>query len=806
MRRQLKAIEQEFELTEAKRESNVQPSEFGLILNVESEPDYPLKFESLEDQRAGISLLNLRHEITPAGEVTKAAIFVPFGKLETIQKKVEDYADPQKDRNNPRNAPLLNNIHSIAVAALEALWTDPEPIPAAYDHIWFELWIRRDNTRDWKAQLLLECQRLEIEVPDQVLTFPDHLVVIANASRNQLESSLDLLNCLSEARRARPCNVGLTDLSGLEQEEWIDDALDRISWPGEEAPAVCLLDTGVNRGHALIEPLLSATDMDTVFGDEDTSDDTQKKHGTPMAGLAAYGDIRTLMLSSTTWRQLHRLESVKLIKSGSPHRPENYGYVTQQAIYGRDAANNGRARVFCMAVTSSGPNSFGNPSSWSTALDIAASGAGEEGQPRRVILVSTGNTDHHDETFTYPESVEQNPVEDPAHAWNIITVGAVTQHTNIEEDDDEAARCNPVAKIYGLSPFSRSSLAWTEGRKDWPIKPDIVMEGGNLGKHRDLVHDYQSFASLQPLTTASDFALRPPIRPFNATSAATAQASRVAAQIFAQYPDLQSETVRGLLVHSARWPAEMLQREGIDPHVAGQTENVKKLMRTYGFGIVDERRALESLGNATTIFTEDEITPYRGDAGSASLNECHLISLPWPKQLLQKNDEVTCTLRVTLSYFIQPNPGTRSFESGQKYRYASHLLGFKPKHASHSLDEFRSRLHADEETQGESITDPGWAVGGTNRGKAGSLVQDVWRGSAAELASMDAIAVYPRAKGWWALRKFQEDREEHDCHLRKVPYSLIVSIETEANLPIYQEISTAIDNISVDPDLDIELT
>lgn len=805
MRQQLKAVEQEFELTEAKRTSNQQPSEFGLILNVESEPDYKLKFESLEDQRAGIALLNLRHETTPSGEVTKAAIFVPFGKLETIKKKVEDYADPQKDKKNPKNAPLLNNIHTIAVAALEALWTDPEPMPAADELVWFELWIRRDNHRDWKSQFLSECQRLGIEVPDQVLTFPDHLVVIANASRNQLESSLDLLNCLSEARKARPCRVGLTDLSGLEQEEWIDEALDRITWPDDTAPAVCLLDTGVNRGHALIEPILSVGDMDSVFGEEDTSDDIQNKHGTPMAGLAAYGDIRTLMLSSATWRQFHRLESVKLIKSSSPHKPENYGYVTQQAIYGRDAANSSRARVFCMAVTTTGPNSFGNPSSWSTALDIAASGAGEEGQPRRVILVSAGNTDRHDETFSYPQSMEQNPVEDPAHAWNVITVGAVTQRTQIEEDDDEATRCNPVAEKYGLSPFTRTSLAWTEGRKDWPIKPDIVMEGGNLGKHRDFEHDYQSFASLQPLTTASDFALRP-ISPFNATSAATAQASRIAAQILARYPDLQPETVRGLLVHSARWPEEVLQREGIDPHKSGQTEKVKRLMRSYGFGIVDEQRALESLGNATTIFTESEITPYRGEASNASLNECHLISLPWPRQLLQANDDVTCTLRVTLSYFIQPNPGTRSFETGQKYRYASHLLGFKPKHASQPLDEFRSRLNADEETQGESRTDPGWAVGGTNRGKAGSLVQDVWKGSAAELASMDAIAVYPRAKGWWALRKFKEDRDEHGCHLRSVPYSLIISIETEANLPIYQELSSVIDNISIEPDLDVEIS
>lgn len=804
MKEQLKSVQKEFEKIEVERETSKQSSDFGLILNVESEPGYPLSYESLEDLRAGICLLNLRHEMSTQGEVTKAAIFVPFGKLGIIQKKIEDYAI--KDNKNklgeitgPKNSALFNNINSIAVAALDALWTDFEKLPEENEQFWFELWIRRDSQKDWLKQLLDECEKLDIEVPDQILTFPDHIVIIAHGTRNQLESSLDLLNCLSEARRARPCSVGLSDLSDLEQEEWIDDALERILWPDEEAPAVCLLDTGVNRGHALIEPLLSSEDMDTVFGDEDTADELNpsKAHGTPMAGLAAFGDLRTLMLSSETWQQIHRLESVKLIKSSTPHKPENYGYVTQQAIYNRDAANSQRARVFCMAITSNEtPNTFGNPSSWSTALDIVASGAGESEQRGRIILVSAGNTDNHDGTFSYPQTLEQNPIEDPAHAWNVITVGAVTNRTIIEEDDDEAKRCNPVAPSHGLSPFTRTSHAWTEGRKDWPIKPDIVMEGGNLAQHRELQDDYPHFHSLKPLTTTSNFRSAPPIRSMDATSAATAQASRIAAQILASYPDLNPETVRGLLVHSARWPQQLLDREGIDPHASGQTENVKSLMRSYGFGIVDEERALKSLNNEATFLTEGNLFPYRKTSSGIGLNECHLISLPWPKQLLQENDAVTCTLRVTLSYFIEPNPGTRGFESGKKYRYASHLIGIKPKHSNQTLEEFRSRLHAEEEKTGQDPdTDPGWAVGGNTRKKAGSLVQDVWKGSAADLALMDSIAIYPRAKGWWALRKFDENRIEHNCHERSVPYSLIISIETEADLPIYQEVNAAINEV-----------
>jgi hypothetical protein len=799
------AVQQEFERVEQERHEEDLSSDFGLILNVVSEPGFPLVYESLEKaptaNAEGIALLNIRREQTAQGEVTKAAIFVPHGQLSILEKKITEYADPTKDSRdrqgnvtNPRNAPLLNNIHSISAAAVDALWTDPDPLPKAEEVIWFELWIRRDDQEDWQAQLIAECERLEIEVPDQTLVLPDHIIMIGQGTRDQLESSLDLLNCLSEIRKSRPCSVGLSDLSGLEQEEWIDEAYERIQWPADDAPAVCLLDTGVNRGHPLIEPMLSQADMATVFGDGDASDDNQMKHGTPMAGLAAYGDLRSLMLSTGSWEQLHRLESVKLIRSSTQHDVENYGAITLSAINEPESVAHNRPRVFCLAVTASGPNTFGNPSSWSTAVDIAAAGVQDESDRTRVILVSAGNTERHDETFSYPETMRENPVEDPAQAWNAISVGAITNHLEISETDEEAICCDALAPDHHLSPYTRTSHAWCDGRKDWPIAPDVVMEGGNLGEHMFNEHDYPPFPSLAPLSTASSYGLRP-IQHFNATSAATALAARVAARITQRYPEASQETIRGMLVHAARWPQELLDALEFDPHRAGSREPLQDLMRGYGFGVVDEQRALDSLGNQTTFFTEETIQPYAGPAGNAGLNECHLIQLPWPVALLQANPDVTCTLRVTLSYFIHPNPGTRSWDNGKKYKYASHLLGFTPKHKDHNLDEFRSRLHADEPNLAGSLNDPGWALGDQLRRKCGSLIQDVWKGSAVDLAAMEAIAVFPRAKGWWATRKYGEGRQEHNCHEKSVPYSLIVSLETEANLPIYQEIEAAISAI-----------
>lgn len=805
LRAQFNTIDSAFGKIAADRQQNDLSSEFGLILNVVSEPDYPLAFTSLENVGRGstpsIVLLNVRRESTPQGEVTKAAVFVPFGQLKVLIKKVEDYASPSEDNKDkkgnitgPANQALLANIASISMAAFDALWTDPEAPPPADELAWFEFWIRRDDDK-WEAQLRHEFTALHLEFPELKLTLPEHVVIVARATRETIESSLDLLNALSEIRRARPCSVGLTDLSGIEQEEWIDEVLERIHWPADEAPAVCLIDSGVNRGHPLIEPLLSEADSETVFADGDRSDDME--HGTPMAGLAAFGDIRRLMLSTETWRQLHRLESVKLIRSTTDHDPENYGAVTLQAIALPEIASR-RSRVFCMAITAPGPNTLGNPSAWSSAIDMAAAGREHETAEPKVILLSAGNTREHPNDFDYPGDLLRAAVEDPAQAWNAVTVGAITNRVTIEEEDDEAQRSVPLAPLDGMSPFTRTAHEW---RQDWPIGPDVVMEGGNLAKGHDGAHLHLD--SLQPLSTATDFRIRP-FTPFNATSAAAAQAACIGGKLIQRYPDYSPETIRGLLVHAARWPEALLRRENLDPHAAGKTADVERLMRSYGFGVIDENRALNSLPTQTTLVMEHVIQPYKGAWNNPKLNECHLIALPWPREALEGDPWVSATLRVTLSYFIEPNPGSRTWEKSQKYHYASSLLRFRPKHRDMSPEEFRARLDADGESSGDAFQDSGWAVGGTRRGKAGSLVQDVWRGAAQQLAEMGHIAVVP-AKGWWAYRHFRPGHELHGSHLRQVRYSLIISLEATTELPIYNEVAQAIMTIETPASVRIDV-
>lgn len=270
----------------------------------------------------------------------------------------------------------------------------------------------------------------------------------------------------------------------------------------------------------------------------------------------------------------------------------------------------------------------------------------------------------------------------------------------------------------------------------------------------------------------------------NATSAATALASRLAAQVMVVYPDLWPETIRALLVHSAEWTDAM--KQSFLPNHPSKND-YQRLLRRCGFGVPDINRALWSVSNSLTIVVQESLHPFHRETGKQpTLRDMHLHSLPWPRDVLESLGETEVEMRVTLSYFIEPNPSQRG---RSRYRYESHGLRFDVKRPLESTEDFRSRVNAaardEEERTRRSDDDPRWLIGKQNRHR-GSLHGDIWRGSAAELASRGNIAVYP-ALGWWKTR-YRLERYD-----RAARYALIVSIRApESNVDLYTEVANQI--------------
>jgi hypothetical protein len=172
-----------------------------------------------------------------------------------------------------------------------------------------------------------------------------------------------------------------------------------------------------------------------------------------------------------------------------------------------------------------------------------------------------------------------------------------------------------------------------------------------------------------------------------------------------------------------------------------------------------------------TLLVEGTIRPF----SNGKMREMHLYELPWPKDVLEGLGATSARLRVTLSYFIEPNPARRGWK--RRYRYASHGLRFEVKGPTETTDEFRKRLNqqALDEEEEKPIPDGGasdWYLGQQARNR-GSIHSDIWVGTAADLADRYVVGVYP-VTGWWKEQP-KRDRSEIGAH-----YSLIVSVETDA--------------------------
>lgn len=748
-------------------------SGLGLQIQFLSQPNVELAFQSLADERSHIELLSIRKE----GELTYANVFVPDGKLEHFENYVADYLAEKKDKSgNARDhKALINTIESIRNAELRALWTDdPELLPQNPNEVfWWEVWLPERGKR---TQVIEDFRKLATmagcEVSEKHVDFPERTVMLMRGSQNQFSQSVMTLNCVAELRRAKETAELFDGMNVEEQNAWKDELLGRTTFPvsQDEAPRICLLDSGVNRGHPLLGPLLTDADLHTVEPAWGTHDDAN--HGTGLAGVAAYGDLTNALATTEPIQIDHLLESVKLVN----HQGGNAGDANFHANRFGDAVSQPevdfphRARVFSSAVTASDYRDRGRPSSWSSMVDRLAADVDGSGEFPRLFVQSAGNINAQHAWMDYPTSLSTNLVHDPGQAWNALTVGAYT-----EKVDTEDAALVAVAMVGQPSPFTTTSATWD---KAWPLKPDVVFEGGNVSKS-------DGFVGTQPSLSLLTTHYQPIERLFtttNATSAASALCSRMAAQLMVAYPHLRPESIRALIVHSAEWTDAMLQ---MYPHLT--KNDYVNLIRHCGWGVPDLDRACWSASNSLTLIVEDVLHPYKKEDGKLKTRDMRLHALPWPKDELETLGETEVQMRVTLSYFIEPNPSARG--STSKFHYPSHRLRFDVRRAQESTDDFLARVNAaavqEEDEQAVNPKDPNWWLGGQQRHK-GSLHQDVWSGTAADLASRGFMAVYP-AMGWWRSRP---KLERYDLPAR---YSLIVSIRTsETNIDIYNAVASQI--------------
>jgi hypothetical protein len=758
-------------------------------------------FENAQGKK--IEVLNVK--MNEAGRPESILVYIPPGRTDFIKKQIGAYTDPTKNRTSgPQNYKKYDKTQSINAVTVSSFWIDKLPIPAALNqNFTWEIWLREGTYQNFKEKA---DQMNGVTVSEHHLQFPEREICSAHCSLADIEK-LELLTKAITGFRFLPTQSGFFDsMPPGEQQGWQENLSGRIVIAANAQSSVCILDTGLNVDHPLIRPAIAANGTDTCKPEWGADD--HHGHGTEMAGIALFGDLTPVLEGTGNVEINHYIESVKVFPRNGQNSNDHVGYITTQAVARAEINNPDLNRIFCLswsiehelqkngvAVTE------GKPTPLSAKLDQLAFGVDNvdewriDDDRKRLLVVSAGNIKDAFNANQYPNINDLSEIEDPGQAWNVLTVGACTDKTFT--NDPTYNGWSIVANSGQLSPKSRTSVLW--GSTYWPTKPDIVLEGGNYLANASQY--MESHPDICPLTTDKD-------RVFcftKDTSAANAEASRLAAVVSSQYQDFWPETLRGILVHSAQWTEGMEQNANLT-NKAGKIS----LLRRCGYGVPNTEVLVNSLSNRPCVIIQDYLRPFKKSTKGPNIifGDMNHYVLPWPKEQLNQIYDKTVKLRVTLSYFIEPSPSERPPKT--KYSYASHELRFKLNKPNEEENVFLSRINNELQLEelneeladefGMAIVDDDpvtvqdkWVLGPETRDRGG-VISDVWVGTGAELATQNLLAIVPQ-QGWWKHRsKFPS--EEKARYNQQIRYSLIISLISDEDIdlytPIYNQVFTPV--------------
>lgn len=662
--------------------------------------------------------------------------------LPHLRRKIDWFADDEKVSKKTgmrRSAPAIAPISIIELARFMDLAGDRIRGVSLADNAmrWFEIACRggyrenRESSEFTRYQVRRALERLRI-TNMQEYEATERLVIFIRCRVGDLRRLLEMVDCIYEFDLAGPDVRSFLNFEGELREEI---HAKKVISPAVDAPAVALLDSGIATQHPLLKDILAGA-VSIVPGFAASPEDSDG-HGTEMAGIAAYYDINDTLDHEEAVAD-HWLESARVfIRDGEATATEEYRpfwpQMTIDAVQAVEALGK-RPRVFATAISAE-QDRPGRPTYWSHAIDRLAYNGGNG----RLFFVCVGNADSGNNIVLdgYPTMNLEQRLHDPSQAINAITVGAYTNRTAVPSAPDYK-NYEPVAPEAGISPHTSSGLV----RDGDAIKPDVVFEGGNVGFDGQLSDP--SIPNLVGLTTGHQHLYGKPLSLLWATSEATARAAWFGAQLRRLCPDLSLTTIRGLVVHSATWTEKMVQ----------QFPDLDERLAICGFGIPDLAFATSCARQRATVIVEDEmpnsvrktVLQENGKPKEKFSRVLKAFRMPLPEDILLAADNAKVELRVTLSYFAEPNTFKRHLQRGLDLRWDIQGL----QESEQQFLERINRLARSKEKRADRTKPLPWDLGIRRRSR-GTVQSDRWFGPASLLAGTKLIAVYP-VLGWWDRR------------------------------------------------------
>lgn len=549
-----------------------------------------------------------------------------------------------------------------------------------------------------------------------------------------------------------------------------DDYEIEIIAPDNNATRVCIIDSGIQENHRLIQPAIdTANSRSYVDGDATTVDYVKASgHGTKVAGAVLYP-------VSIPKKGKIKLESILQNARILDKKNEIPTSRFEPRLMEQIISDYPDTRVFNLSVSEKVAYTGTHMPSLAASIDKLIH------EKKILFIVAAGNL-YHSSTIptnlgiiehlkagrTYPAYLNEpeTRVANPGVSYFAITVGSIAK-----EDYDDADY-KALAGKNNVSPFSRTGFGM------WGcIKPDVVEFGGDLMKNKlsdELITNEFTSPELVNSTLHGASAVG---KDSFGTSFSTPKVSYIASRLQFEHPTESAQMYRALIIQSARLPEHCFTNPTLND------------FRYYGYGVPDVNRALNNSQSRITFIQDGKVGPKKAD----------IYRLKIPDSLKGEGKEFRILVEVTLSFTSK----TRLTRKGS-HQYLANWLDWRSSKYNESFSSFRNRTleYLEGEIDDDGIDEganaiqwiirenPKWGVKGITRNN--SAVQKSWVIiEPQQFAEEFSIAIVGHF-GW-------------DKNLEnEIPYALCVSFEViDSQMNIYDIMAQA--QIEIEPEQEVEV-
>jgi hypothetical protein len=445
-----------------------------------------------------------------------------------------------------------------------------------------------------------------------------------------------------------------------------------ISPPSQNAPVVCVIDSGIQEGHLLLEPAIDKETSHCFLPNTQPTEIADHVrdggHGTRVAGAVLYADDipETGTFQSQAWIQNARVldGDCKLPDEILP--PALIREVVQHYHQGPR-----KTRIYNHSINADAPCRTKHMSAWAAEIDRLCH------EHDILVIQSIGNlrpsavapkagvAEFLSAGKPYPAYLAEQScrLSNPAQSLQALTVGSVGYGV-YEQHDWRSFASRPGEP----SAFSRAGLGIWDS-----IKPEVVEFGGDFlrtpGDTPSVSAPSHAKECYPPLVRSTLHGGPAFDRDDVGTSYAAPKVTRIAARLQAVLPEESCLLYRALIVQSARWP---------DWARDLPAEEQTALIARIGYGVPDIDRATTNTDYRTTFITagEQEIKP----------GGCHVYQVPIPDAIRRAGLDYNILVEVTLSYAAEPRRTRRTHRG-----YLSTWLDWMSNRKEERLDSFVSR-------------------------------------------------------------------------------------------------------------------